>query len=388
MWPVVMLLHAWWKRGTVRRSDLRLSLPFFALSFLAGLLSLYTQNHWAIRTESYPLGGLVSRLALAGMALLFYLWKIVLPINLLPMYPQWRIDPPAALDFLPWLFLLGAFYWLWTKRHTRWGAALCLGLGFFVANLFPVLGFFRISYMRISWVSDHFVYVSSVGIIGLAAAGLGLAYDHLASEHRAYARVAGWLGLACLALASRLHAEVYSGLEPLSRYTVRHNPDAWLAHQLYASTAQRHGDFDTALAQATEAVRLRPGVAETQNSLGLALDSKGQFPAAVEHLRAAARLAPQNWAIRHNLARSLLEAGQFAPALQEYTALLGQFPRDPSVHSNAGACLYGLGRLDEAADQFRQTLAINPDLPGVRANLNLVLRQRERPGNAVPPPTP
>ena len=388
MWPVVILLYAWWKRGSIRRSDLKLSLPFFAISFLAGLLSIYTQTHWAIRTESYPLGGITSRLALAGMEIVFYLWKIVLPVNLLPMYPQWRIDPPAVWDFLPWPFLLAVSYWLWTKRKTRWAAALCLGLGFFVVNLFPVLGFFRISYMRISWVSDHFVYVSSVGIIGLFAAGLSLAYNHLSLERRSYARFIGWIALACLVLASRLHAEVYSGLEPLSRYTVQRNPDAWLAHQLYAATSQQHGDFDTALTQANEAVRLRPDIAETQNSLGMALDSKGQFQAASKHLQAAARIAPHNGAIRQNLARCLLEAGQYELALEEYLPLLEQFPRDPSIHSNAGACLYNLNRFDDAADQFRQALAINPALSSVRANLALALRQGERQGNPSPPPAP
>ncbi len=377
MWPVVILLHVWWKRGRVGWRDVVASLPFFAVAFAAGATTVLLQSHRAIRTEVYPLGGVLSRLALAGMDIAFYGWKTLFPVGLLPMYPRWRIDPPSAVEFLPWFILAALGSWLWTKRHAAWGRAVFLGLGFFLVNLLPVLGFFKMSFMRIAWVSDHFVYLPSLGLIGLIAAGLSRWYDRLEDGKRAYLRMAGWVGLGCLAMAGRLHAEVYSSLEAMSRYTVEANPDAWLAHQLYATTVQQKGDFDTALAQAAEAVRLRPSVAETQNSLGIALSAKGRYQEAAVHLQEAVRLAPQIRVIRESLARSLTAAGQYTQALQEYRQLLQEAPQDPTLHSNAGACLLGQGHTDEAIDQFRQALAIRPDLQSVSENLAIALRQRE-----------
>ena len=385
MWPAVILLHAWWKRGEIRTGDVKVSLPFFAVAAVAGAATILLQTDRSIRGEVYPLAGPASHLALAGMDIAFYLWKTVLPVGLLPMYPRWRIDPPAAMEFLPVLFVAALLSWLWTRRRTVWGRAAGFGWGFFLLNLLPVLGFLKMSYMRISWVADHFVYVPSLGIIGLAAGGVGTLYDRLSQAQRSSLRIVGGLALACAVVASRLHAEVYSGMEAMCRYTIESNPDAWLAHQLYAASAQRRKDFDTALAQASEAVRLRPDVAETQNSLGLALDSKGRFQEAVVHLQEAVRLAPQVWAIRVNLAKALTQAGQYELALREYDKLLQQTPRDPALHSNAGACLYGLGNLDGSIDQFRQALLINPDLPGVRANLALVLKARDGARRAPPP---
>ena len=378
VFPVVILLYIWWKHGHYKRRDLLASAPFFAISALAAATTIWMQNQRAIRTETYPLGGVGPHLALAGMDIVFYLSKILIPFGLLPMYPRWQVDPPTAVDYLPYLLLAVLAAFLWLRRRASWMPSVTLGFGFFLLNLLPVLGFFKMSYMRISWVADHFVYVAAIGIIGLVAAGLGALYDYAAPEQRALLRIAGWLGLGCLTISSRLHAEVYSNLESMTRYTIAHNPDAWLAHQLLAATAQHAGDTDTALTQAALAVQLRPGVAETQNSLGMALDSHGQFQEGIVHLQEAHHLAPSNWAIRENLAKCLAEAGEYALALEQYRPLLEHAPRDAVLHSNAGACLLGLGQQDDAIGQFQTALTLNPGLQSVRENLAVARQRRDR----------
>ncbi len=45
MFPVVILLYVWWKRGRIRGSDLWHSAPFFAVSLLLGLVTVEV-GHW------------------------------------------------------------------------------------------------------------------------------------------------------------------------------------------------------------------------------------------------------------------------------------------------------------------------------------------------------
>ena len=79
-------------------------------------------------------------------------------MHLLPIYPRWEVDPPKLWQFLAWPVILGAAAWLWSKRET-WGRHAIFGFGFFLLMVLPVLGFITISYMRITWAADHFIYL-------------------------------------------------------------------------------------------------------------------------------------------------------------------------------------------------------------------------------------
>ena len=60
---------------------------------------------------------------------------------------------------------------LWRYRRT-WGRPVLFGVGYFVATLFPILGFFDFSFMQYSLVADHFQYVPIIGVIALMGGAL------------------------------------------------------------------------------------------------------------------------------------------------------------------------------------------------------------------------
>ena len=317
MFPVVLLLYCWWKRGRISRGDLKASAPFFAISLGLGIVTLWLQQHRAIGAAVIPLGGIASRLAASGLAAAYYLWKCLLPLDLVPIPPRWNVIPPSLLQFLPWIIFAALAAWLWSKRAGAARHAL-LALGFFLLSVAPILGFVTVSFMRITGVMDHLAYVALAGIAGLAAAGVGAALRRVAPVRRGWAigAVAGICAL--LAAASHGYARVFSSNEALWAYTLEHNPGAWAA----------------------------------EYNLGLALIEADRVPEAIAHFARALRLHPDYPEAENNLADALCETGRLAEALPHFEAALRLGPDDPVVRYNFGLALRGLGRPAEAREQW------------------------------------
>jgi tetratricopeptide (TPR) repeat protein len=412
MFPAVILLYGWYRRGTIGRRDFADSVPFFAISAALGLMTLWFQHHRAMGNWTLPLGGPASRIVSAGLALAFYLGKCVLPIGLLPIYPQWSLRPHSLLLLLPWPALAALIAWLWTKRST-WGAPALLGLGFFILNLLPVLGFVPMAYLHISWVADHFAYVSMLGVIGLgvvAAGRLASGLEPLSTAVRLISIGAAVLGVALLASESRAYAEWFRSDETLWTRALQRDPSVWMAHKNLGydlsqegriqdaidqyrqalllkpdfpearnnmgSLLAAQGQYAEAMAQFREALRVDPGYAKAHNNLGIALAHAGDVAGAVAEYSIVLRLQPDFAEARDNLGKALAELGQFPEAEAQFGEALRLDPDDAEAHNNLGNALAHSGQLPEAVAQFREALRLKPDLGMAHANLGTALFQQ------------
>jgi len=381
--PVITLLYAWWKRGRISRQDLLLALPMFAISIVLGIVTIYYQHGRAIGQETILVGGAASRIATAGMAILFYLWKSVWPFDLLPIYPRWEVDPPKAWQFLPWPMILAAAWWIWTNR-AGWGRHAAFALGFFLLTIAPVLGFITISYMRITWVADHFLYLPMIGVIALLSAGIMTWFKTTTTAEQRAAMVTGAVMIAVLSYASFRYAHAWANEDALWTHTLKTNHDAWQAHNRLGAKKFARGDVEGAHYHFQNSTRLRPDLGETHNNLGTTLSAKGQLNEAIKEFTEAARVTPHVPAIRVNLANSLAAASRFGEASDQYKILLQAEPNNPALLNNLGVTLYKLGKKEEAITEFRKALAIAPNLKDARESLAVALGEKPDPSAATP----
>jgi hypothetical protein len=301
MFPVLILLYAWWKHDHIKLRDLQLAAPFFAISIIIGLTLIAFLRH-GVGEETIPLGGLLSRLACGGLSLVFYFSKAVLPVDLSPIYPQWTVNPPAVWQFIPWVVFAAAAYWLWSKRQP-WARGVLFAFAFFLINLAPFVGFHTISFMRFSWVMDHLLYLPIIGLLGLAVAALEKIDAQLDPVKRRCV-----MGLvAALAIiftvGSHRYAKIYLNSEALWTYTIHQFPDAWPAHNDLGNALSNAHRLAAAEVQYQEALRINPGYPEAHNNLGIILAQTGRMPEAAAQFQEALRLCPDLQSAQDNLAK-------------------------------------------------------------------------------------
>jgi hypothetical protein len=323
-----LFVYLWWiiKRGEwkyVWKFALT-ALPYFVIVALVAVVTVHFQHKNAIGAEVIPVGGIWSRIVIAGAAVFFYLKQCVWPFapyELIPIYPRWEVpENPPFWMFLPWVIFAALVCLFWVYRRT-WGRHMIFGLGFFFGFLVPVLGFVDMSYMRITWVADHFLYIPVIGVIGLLVAGAAKVYDGLAPRGKPWAMGAGVAGLALISLNANLYSDVFLNETNMWRYTLSKNPNAWQAHSRYGKVLLDSGNRDAAFYHIQQSNRLRPDLAETNNNMGVLLQEKGRQAEAIPYFGRAVRLMPIG-AFLFNYANMLTTAQQGATAAPVYEKLL------------------------------------------------------------------
>jgi len=371
MFPFVILLYVWWRRGRIRLADLKTSAPFFAVSLVLGLITIWFLRNHAIGHHEAPLAGALSRIALAGLSLAFYFSKCFWPVGLLPMYPKWPVDPPSPFQFLPWLVLIGLIAWFVATRKT-WGKNLLLGLGFFVINLLPFIGFIAASYMNFTWVMDHLLYLPMIGLIGLAVAGLGQIETRLPAANRSVLVGAVLVLAALLAWQSRGYAKLYVDYKTMALYTLERYPDAWLMRNNYGISLVKLGQIPQGMEQIEKSIETNPRYAVSHYNLGFILRNNGRFDEAIAQFELALKIDPDYVEARSNLGAALAQANRISEAIDQFNQILQRHSDFFDARKNLAAALFQTGHDAESIEQYEKAVKIDPNQPEVRGELGTV----------------
>jgi tetratricopeptide (TPR) repeat protein len=364
--PVALLVILWWRRGRLEwKRDWLPLLPWLALGASGGLFTAWVERRYiGAEGADFALTA-VERCLVAGRALWFYAWKMVLPANLTFIYPRWRVDAAAWWQYLFPLAALAAAAGLWLAARRRRGPLAAFL--FFAVTLLPALGFLNVYPFLYSFVADHYQYLASLGIIVPAAYGLAMA----SRRRPGAARALGVLLVLALGVLTWRQSAMYRDAETLYRETLARNPECWMAqNNLGKLLMQVPGRLPEAIGYLEASLRIEPNRAMTHYNLGTALAmAPGRLPDAMSEFQTALRLDPEFAEAHDGMGKALMAAGRPAEGLAEFEAAVRLAPGDPRIHNNLGTALARAGRAREAMSEFRAALQIDPDLALAHVNL-------------------
>jgi tetratricopeptide (TPR) repeat protein len=348
---------------------------FLLLAIAFGIIALLAQREAGalVPLEWY---GVARRLEQMVFGIGFYLWKMVMPVHLSPLY-----EVPAELKLSNWLLSGAAFLVISISlvigRH-RWPSGLASWV-YYLAILAPVLGFAQ-SGPQI--VADRYSYLSCLSWATLSGAGLFYVWQILSGGHDGRRTFFFAAGLAAVVVASLgiltwKQVQVWYDSEALWTQAVRTAPDSSIAHYSLGVILSSRGKLQEAIEHYRRAVQINPVYVDAYNNLGSALVRQGKLEEGIGRYRQALRIAPGYRQAHNNLGIALADSGQLAEAIEHYRQALRIDPDFKQAHYNLGNALVRQGELAEAIEHYRQALRIDPDFKQAHDQLDLLLSKKK-----------
>jgi tetratricopeptide (TPR) repeat protein len=123
----------------------------------------------------------------------------------------------------------------------------------------------------------------------------------------------------------------------------------------------RVNDYDSAIAEYTEAIRLNPDYATAFNNRGHVYNRKGDYDHAIADYTEAIRLNPDDAKAFRNRGYTYNEKGDYDHAIADCTEAIRLDPDDAKAFRNRGYAYNGKGDYDHAIADCTEAIRLNPD---------------------------
>ncbi len=373
--PVILLLIIWWKRRRVTIHDVFAIAPFFALSLVTGLVTIWFQAQRAMKDMDIPpLEPWLSRIAGAGWDIWFYLCKAFVPLNLTMIYPKWVINPAEPSAWLPLTGLLVLFailICLATRYRLEWSRAALFALAAFVITLGPVLGLIDMAFRVHSPVADHFQYFALPAMTALfSATVIFLVRRYPAMKLPLYSLILAIV----LTFSSLTWARVqdFQDVQAVSRQNIAVNPYAALAwHNLgYALEHQASApDLQAAAAAYSRVLQIVPASIQGTLSMVRVLIQSGQSVEALSLLDNTLALKPDSPLLLNSRGDLRFRLNDPDGSIADFEASIKIAPGQSEPHNNLGNVLASKSRLADAVIHYKRAIELDPEFASAHLNL-------------------
>jgi hypothetical protein len=358
--PAVLLILDWYPFGKIRSlssfwKSLVGKLPFIVLSLGSSALTILAQRAGGalVSTEVIPLS---TRLLAAAGSLLFYLWNMIVPVNLIPFYQYPRHVSLLTLVgyFLAVVVVIGitALCVILAKKKKLWLAVW----GYYFITLFPVLGIVQVGSQ---FMADRYTYLPSLGpfpVFGLVLAWLSSKMHSLAKWRRIV--VIGGNAMAIIAFVSMTYLTIgqigiWKNSFVFWNYVITKEPERVpMAYYGLGTFFQQAGLYDRAIENFDKAITLDASLYQAYNNKGVVYGILGHYDKAIECFDKAIATNP-NSSVYNNRGLTLYFVGQYSRALEDYNKAIELNRRFVDAYFNRGNVYLRTGNVELAIRDFK-----------------------------------
>ena len=370
--PCVLLLCDYFNQRAWNRKLLWEKVPFFLLAAIFAAVALYAQ-HSLGGVRNQPSVSLLETMAIAGYGLVFYLAKILVPLNLSCLYPYPNMAQGLPVSFyaaaMLALVLLAA-----VAYAVRYARTISFGALFFLITIAPVLQLVPIGQ---AMAADRYTYIPAIGLLYLVAEGFARLWGsggEAAQKRNRLLLAAAIFTCAMLCVLTWQRCLVWKDGVTLWNDVIRNYPLDPVAYHNRALAFKDAGNYERAIADFTTALSINPQFIDAYNNRGLAYKNKKEFKKALADFDTALSLSPRYAKAWCNRGLTCTVIGEYQRAIADLNQALALDPQFAIACYNRGNAYAAIAENDRAIADYTQALSIDPcyaEAYNNRANLLL-----------------
>lgn len=389
--PLSMLALDYWYRRPISFKLIWEKTPFWAVSLMIGLMNLYTLKQQGSTNDELTNFNFLDRLCIGAFSFCVYLFKLVVPYPMSPLYPYPK--PLPILVYVSPILFTAVWYGVWRlwKADRRVWVFGALFFFFNVMFLLQVLGAGQ------GFLADRFTYVPYFGLFAVAA---WYFQENYADEKKrgTLQAVLAALAVSCAILTVR-QIGIWENGGTLWSHVIKFEGTTnslpyWNRGQYY----REQGNFDLALKDYNQGVIIEPTSGELLNSRGKTyfdMAMSGKYKARMPELMANALKDYSNALTGAKMkdetrAEVLINRGaaegarnNFQQALVDLTEGLRIDPTNKNGYFNRSIAYYTTGQYDKALADYDAYLKLDPFNANVWYESGMIQRSMNRNQEAV-----
>jgi len=357
--PIVLLILDYYPIGRLntgstvskwsRLQPILEKVPFFILSLTSGRLAVWAQGSSVVPLRKIPF---LMRIVVAVRAYMFYLYKMIMPVKLAPLYPY-----PTTVDLFTYeymgalvIFLFFTVLSLATIKKYRFLPASWL---YFVITLLPVIGLVQVGDQV---AADRYTYLASLGPLILISVGTIRVLETMRERKvltAVFSSVIVMIFLAISFLTVRQENK-WKDAVTLWGHEIEVYPSSSRGYDMRGLAYQDLNDSKRALRDYDYAIALDPSVVDVYNNRGIAYGNLGIYEPAIKDFSKAIELNPGFIEAYNNRGYTYLKLGDYKKAVEDIGKALELNPLNAGTSYNLGSAYSKLGDSRRAEFYFRK----------------------------------
>ncbi len=352
--PLALILVDYiYKRHIFGKGILLEKIPFFVLSIILGLATIYAHHQYGALANStgYPF---YIRILVTGEAIIFYITKILMPLNLSAYYPMLQnlsehLTPLILIFLLSYLVLFSAIILSFYKKLN----VVFFGFIFFLINIF----LFLIPAGVPVYATDRYAYIPSIGLFVIISYGI----YHLFKKYPKI-KTAGLvfisLYILLLSVLTFQQTKVWNNSLTLWDNVINTTGKTYFPLLKRGIAYREEQNYKAALSDLNESIRLNHNNYYAYENRGFIYLVQKKYNTAIDDFRSSLEFNPESSYAYCSLGFALLHLDNYKEAMENLNKALAIYHGYADAYKNRGEVYICMENYEEACNDLKQALSL------------------------------